>query len=94
MTLEDLIVSPYTAVQLYGLVFLIGSLTVASLSDLRRMAAQKDFAEVWVVFTAAFFAYDFYRLFVGDRRKRRKRPDRHGRRRGNRRRWRSVHQPG
>ena len=33
--------------QTYGLVFLLGSLTVASLSDLRRLAAQKDFAEVW-----------------------------------------------
>ncbi len=46
----------------YGLVFLLGSLTVASLSDLRRMAAQKDFSEVWAVFTLALFAFDIYQL--------------------------------
>lgn len=48
--------------QLYGLVFLIGSLTVASLSDIRRMAAQKDFAEVWAGFTILFLLYDIYHL--------------------------------
>lgn len=48
--------------QLYGLVFLLGSFTVASLSDLRRMAAQKDFAEVWAMFTLLVFAYDLYML--------------------------------
>ena len=48
--------------QLYGLVFLIGSLTVASLSDIRRMAAQKDFAEVWAAFTLLFLLYDIYHI--------------------------------
>jgi hypothetical protein len=48
--------------QLYGLVFLLGSLTVAALSDIRRMAAQKDFAEVWVAFTLLFFLYDLYHI--------------------------------
>ncbi|MFH1789440.1 MAG: hypothetical protein ABH834_08675 [Candidatus Altiarchaeota archaeon] len=48
--------------QLYGLAFLIGSLTVASLSDIRRMAAQKDFAEVWAGFTVLFLLYDVYHL--------------------------------
>jgi len=48
--------------QLYGLVFLLGSLSVAALSDLRRMAAQRDFAEVWGVFTLAALAYDVYTL--------------------------------
>ena len=46
----------------YGLLFLLGSFTVASLSDLKRMAAQKEFAEIWILFTMVFFGYDFYRL--------------------------------
>jgi len=48
--------------QFYGFLFLLGSFTVASLSDLKRMAAQKEFAEVWVLFTLVFLGYDFYRL--------------------------------
>lgn len=49
-------------IQFYGFLFLLGSFTVASLSDLKRMAAQKEFAEVWLLFTLAVFVYDFYRL--------------------------------
>jgi len=52
--------------QLYGLVFLLGSLAVAALSDLKRMAAQADFAEVWGVFTIASFAVDVYTLSQSD----------------------------
>jgi hypothetical protein len=48
--------------QFYGFLFLLGSFTVASLSDLKRMAAQKEFAEVWVLFALVFLGYDFYRL--------------------------------
>ncbi len=47
-------------VQFYGLIFLLGSFTVAAVSDLRRMLAQRDFAEVWFVFTGIFFVYDAY----------------------------------
>lgn len=47
-------------IQSYALIFLLGSFTVASLSDLRRMAAQRDFAEVWFFFTFAFLLYDLY----------------------------------
>lgn len=47
-----------TELELYGLVFLLGSYTVSSLSDIRRMAAQRDFAEVWGVFTVAAFALE------------------------------------
>jgi len=42
----------------YALLFLLGSLSVASLSDIRRMAAQADFAEVWWVFIGVMFAAD------------------------------------
>ncbi|MDD5111323.1 MAG: hypothetical protein PHG85_02125 [Candidatus Altiarchaeota archaeon] len=54
--------SAVTTLQFYGLVFLLGSFTVASLSDIKRMAAQKEFAEVWVAFALLAFCYDFIRL--------------------------------
>ncbi|MFH0862774.1 MAG: hypothetical protein V1875_07090 [Candidatus Altiarchaeota archaeon] len=47
-------------IQFHALVFLLGSLSVSSLSDLRRMAAQADFAEVWGAFTAFMFLTDIY----------------------------------
>jgi hypothetical protein len=46
--------------QIYGLVFLLGSLTVSSLSDLRRLAAQKDFSEIWGFFTILLLTADVY----------------------------------
>lgn len=52
--------------QLYGLVFLLGSLTVSALSDLRRMAAQRDFAEVWGAFTFISLVADIYLLAESD----------------------------
>jgi len=48
------------AFALYGLVFLLGSFTVAAYSDLRRMAAQRDFAEVWVAVTVIVLFIDLY----------------------------------
>jgi len=54
--------TPANSLQFYGFLFLLGSFTVASLSDIKRMAAQKEFAEVWLVFIAAVFLYDFYRI--------------------------------
>lgn len=47
-------------IQSYALAFLLGSLTVSSLSDIRRLAAQVDFAEVWAGFTALMFLTDVY----------------------------------
>jgi len=44
--------------QLYGLIFLIGSFSVATLSDLRRMSAQVEFTEVWTIFILIFFVVD------------------------------------
>lgn len=46
--------------QLYGLIFLLGSFSVATLSDLKRMSAQREFMEVWVLFFLSFLAYDIY----------------------------------
>jgi len=56
----QLLFSEVTKIQFYGLIFLLGSFTVASLSDLRRMAAQKDFMEVWLLFTVIISLYDIY----------------------------------
>ncbi|MFH1722091.1 MAG: hypothetical protein ABH950_05750 [Candidatus Altiarchaeota archaeon] len=55
-----------TLIQVYGIIFLLGSLTVASLSDLRRMAAQKDFAEVWIIFSALGLLYDLARIVYSE----------------------------
>lgn len=52
------LVEPYT----YGLFFLLGSFTVASLSDVRRMSAQSEFLHVWVVVVVALFLLDIYEL--------------------------------
>ncbi|MFH1403347.1 MAG: hypothetical protein ABIH11_03670 [Candidatus Altiarchaeota archaeon] len=60
--METLLQTGDPTIQLYGLIFLLGSLTVASLSDLRRLAAQKDFTEVWIFFTATMLLTDIYLL--------------------------------
>ncbi len=46
----------------YGLFFLLGSYTVASLSDIRRMSAQSEFLHVWVLALLALFVLDVYLL--------------------------------
>ncbi len=46
--------------QLYGVFFLLGSFAVASLSDLRRLSAQREFLEVWGFFTLVMLALEFY----------------------------------
>lgn len=60
MDYTQILFAPTAEIHVYGLVFLLGSLTVAGLSDLRRMAAQTDFAEVWAAFTALMFLTDTY----------------------------------
>jgi hypothetical protein len=62
----ELIFPPANPIQNYALVFLLGSLTVSSLSDLRRLAAQADFAEIWGAFTAVMFAADVYTGLTGE----------------------------
>ncbi len=46
--------------QLYGLIFLLGSFSVATLSDLKRMSAQREFTEIWILFFLTFLGYDIY----------------------------------
>ena len=46
----------------YALFFLLGSFTVASLSDIRRMSAQSEFLHIWVLALLALFVVDVYLL--------------------------------
>jgi hypothetical protein len=46
--------------QIYGLLFLLGSLSVASISDLKNMSAQKEFFHFWTAFTVIMFIVDAY----------------------------------
>ncbi len=56
--LQPALVEPYT----YGLFFLLGSFTVASLSDVRRMSAQSEFLHIWMAVVIALFFLDIYQL--------------------------------
>lgn len=49
-----------TQTQLYGLIFLLGSFSVATLSDIKTMTAQREFLEIWILFSLAFLAYDVH----------------------------------
>jgi hypothetical protein len=53
---------PLDNLHTYGLFFLLGSFTVASLSDIRRMSAQSEFLHVWVLALIALFIVDVYSL--------------------------------
>jgi hypothetical protein len=55
-----------TNAQSLGLSFLLGSFAVATLSDLKRLSAQREFLEVWVLFTLGVFAYDGVVLGMAD----------------------------
>ena len=63
--LQPALVDPRT----YGLFFLLGSFTVASLSDIRRMSAQSEFLHIWILALLALFVLDVYLIssLQGDR---------------------------
>jgi len=50
-------------IQTYLLWFLLGSFTVATLSDLKHMSAQKEFVQIWIIFVIAMLMTDFYYLY-------------------------------
>lgn len=56
----------FTTYQVYGMFFLLGSLVVSTISDIRKMAAQKEFFEFWLGFTVLMFFVDLY-PFLGER---------------------------
>jgi len=49
-----------TSAQIYGLFFLLGTFTVAALSDIKRLSAQREFFEVWLGFILVMFVYDVF----------------------------------
>jgi len=49
-----------TAAQVYGLFVLLGTFTVATLSDIKKLAAQREFFEIWIGFVILMFLYDIY----------------------------------
>src|SRR5215471_3285747 len=51
--------------QQFGLAFLLGSFTVATWSDLKRLSAQREFVEIWLVFTLAMLGLDVWSVHVG-----------------------------
>jgi hypothetical protein len=51
--------------QQFGLAFLLGSFAVASWSDLKRLSAQREFVEIWLVFTLVMLGHDVWSVNVG-----------------------------
>ncbi|MFN4260194.1 MAG: hypothetical protein ACK4RK_12930 [Gemmataceae bacterium] len=51
--------------QQLGLAFLLGSFAVATLSDLRRLSAQQEFREIWLLFLLAVLIRDGYEIQQG-----------------------------
>src|SRR5262249_27686362 len=49
----------------FGLAFLLGSFAVATLSDLKRLSAQREFLEIWLTFLVAMAFYDCYEVWRG-----------------------------
>jgi hypothetical protein len=51
--------------QQFGLAFLLGSFAVATWSDLKRLSAQREFVEIWLLFTLAMLGHDVWSVHVG-----------------------------
>jgi hypothetical protein len=51
-------------IQLYGLAFLLGSYSVATLSDMKRMSAQSEFVSIWAIITIGVFVIDVYLMGI------------------------------
>src|SRR5204862_3605100 len=49
--------------QQFGLAFLLGSFAVATLSDLKRLSAQREFLEIWLLFSVAILLFDGYHAY-------------------------------
>ena len=52
--------------QQFGLAFLLGSFAVATWSDLKRLSAQREFVEIWLLFALAMLGYDVWRAQGGE----------------------------
>lgn len=49
-----------STIQIYLLWFLLGSFTVATLSDIKHLSAQREFLHVWLFFAFVMFITDLY----------------------------------
>lgn len=49
--------------QRLGLAFLLGSFSVATWSDLKRLSAQREFLEIWLLFLLAMLGIDFVHAY-------------------------------
>ena len=49
-----------------GLAFLLGSFAVATWSDLKRLSAQREFVEIWLLFVLAILAFEVYHFYQGE----------------------------
>lgn len=58
--IQQLSIFEVNSIQIYLLWFLLGSFTVATLSDLKHLSAQKEFLQVWVLFVLVSFGSDLY----------------------------------
>ena len=59
---EDWLILNLSELQIYGLIFLLGSFIVASLSDIKYMKAQAEFGEIWILGFIFFLALDIWKL--------------------------------
>lgn len=60
--LADLLALDLSSMQVYALFFLLGSFTVAALSDVKHLSAQREFVEVWGIFTAVLLLVHLWDL--------------------------------
>jgi hypothetical protein len=51
--------------QQFGLAFLLGSFAVATLSDLKRLSAQREFVEIWLLFAVVVLGFDAWAVQGG-----------------------------
>lgn len=60
--MDDLVALQLSSTQVYALFFLLGSFAVAALSDIKHLAAQREFLEVWGVFALVLFVVELWGL--------------------------------
>lgn len=58
--IQQFLMIKISSVQVYLLWFLLGSFTVATLSDLKHLSAQKEFLQIWLLFVLIVFVTDIY----------------------------------
>lgn len=57
---QQIFIIKISTIQIYLLWFLLGSFTVATLSDIKHLSAQREFLQIWLLFAFIMFATDIY----------------------------------